>query len=317
MIICSSLQKLTSRVGQGWGSRSSVIWGGSHISSEGSLLLHSVIEEATVVSDKKTSRLTERCRTETCLHSIFFCHLCVSLTASSLVIRMCVLLPFPRRWSLNLWQSPHIAACLPSSPFFCCAFFKSTGDALKGHVYRSSQHLASALACSSLLLLATEAGTTATKRVRHSPQRCGRSSDSQAKLCPGFTAWRSTLEYTLTSLCQPNYIWRKWASLPFRPHDASLLRGLFIHLLSGSEAFLEGAAQQCLSPSFREDTAPVMARITLSSIVTVVCLSPSGSERQFRLVPWVSSVTTPAEQPVYCISAGKKKSGLGFLECVL
>lgn len=129
-----------------------------------------------------------------------FCHLCVSLTASSLVICMRVLLPFPRRWSLNLWQSPHITACLPSSPFFCCAFFKSTGDTMKGHVYRSSQHLASALTWSLLLLLATEAGTTATKRVRHSPQRCGRSGDSQAKHCPGFTAWRSTLQYTLTSL---------------------------------------------------------------------------------------------------------------------
>lgn len=174
MIIGTCLQKLASRVGQGWGSRSSVTWAGSHISSEGSLLLHSVIEEAPVFSDKKTSRLTKPWwRTETCLHSIFF--------ATSARVQQplhlssaCVLLPFPRRWSLNLWQSPHIAACLPSSPFFCCAFFKSTGDAIKGHVYRSSQHLASALACSLLLLLATEAGATATKRVRHSPQLCGR-----------------------------------------------------------------------------------------------------------------------------------------------
>lgn len=52
-----------------------------------------------------------------------------------------------------------------------------------------------------------------------------------------------------------------------------------------------------------------MARITPSSIVTVVCLSPSGSERQFGLFPLVPSVTTPAEQPVYCISAEKKWFG--------
>lgn len=62
-------------------------------------------------------------------------------------------------------------------------------------------------------------------------------------------------------------------------------RSIYTPFLSGSEAFLEGAAQQCLSPSFREDTAPVMARITLSSVVTVVCLRPSGSERQLRLFP--------------------------------
>lgn len=52
-----------------------------------------------------------------------------------------------------------------------------------------------------------------------------------------------------------------------------------------------------------------MARITPSSIVPVVCLSPRGSERQLGLFPWVSSVTTPAEQPVYCISAEKKRFG--------
>lgn len=40
----------------------------------------------------------------------FFCHLCGTLTVCALVI--CVLLSFPRRWSLNLWQPPHMTACL-------------------------------------------------------------------------------------------------------------------------------------------------------------------------------------------------------------
>lgn len=311
MIICSCLQKLASRVGQGWGSRSSVIWGGSHFGPEWSLLLHAVIEQTTLLS---LTRRRPRWRSHDVIrkhvyipsflpplcefNSLFTCHPHVCVAAlSTPVVPESLAVPTHR--------------CLfTQQPLLLLRFLllNSTGDAMKGHVYRSSQHLASALACSLLLLLATGAGTTATKRVCHSPQRCGRSSDGQAKHCPGFTAWQSTLEYTLTSLCQPNYVYMKKVSLTAFTYPRCLITQRSIYTPFIWEWSFPG--QSYLSPSFREDTAPVMARITLSSIVTVVCLSPSGSERQLGLFPRVSSVTTPAEQPVYCISAEKK--GFGF-----
>lgn len=181
-------------------------------------------------------------------HLFFFfcCHLCVTLAVSALIIYMRLLLSFPRRWSLNLWRSPLMTAWLPSSPFSCSVFSRSTADVMKAHVHCSSQHLASVLARSSVLLLATRAGTTATKKARHSPLS---SAGSQARHCPGFTAWWSALEYTLRSLCAPNYVGRKSARLSARTHEASSLRGLFIHLLSGSEVVLAGAARWRPSPS--------------------------------------------------------------------
>lgn len=109
---------------------------------------------------------------------------------------------------------------------------------MKGHVCHSPQHLA----CSSLALLASGAGTTATRKA----------AGSQATHCPGFTASPSALEYSLRSLCAPNDIRRQIAGLYVRAHEASFLRGLFIHLLSGSEAFLAGAARWRLGTVFRD-----------------------------------------------------------------
>lgn len=119
----------------------------------------------------------------------------------------------PPLWDFNGLCSRHLCVAVLSTPVVPKSLaapthdclFESTGDAMKGHVHRSSQHLASALACFFSLLLVPQRP----RKVCLSPPSCVRAAGSRATHCPGFTAWRSALEYTLSSLCPPNYIRRK------------------------------------------------------------------------------------------------------------